>query len=112
MPLRLLGDCTPGNLRLVNGSTEREGLVEVCMGENPNNTHWRTVCTNSSQQLAGAVCAQLGYLFEGEYFSMIINKKIIKLFNDQYVYLLQVFSKEVLWQHKTLFKVENFPSTD
>ncbi len=50
----------------MNGSTEREGRVEVCVGENSANRRWRTVCTNCSQQLAGAVCAKLGYEFEGE----------------------------------------------
>ncbi|XP_064397205.1 scavenger receptor cysteine-rich type 1 protein M130-like [Halichondria panicea] len=52
--------CTDGEIRLVDGSTDREGRVEVCA-----NRRWRTVCTGS-QELAGAVCSQMGYIyFEG-----------------------------------------------
>ncbi len=43
----------------MGGSTDREGRVEVCVGG-----RWRTVCTGS-QELAGAVCSQMGYIFEG-----------------------------------------------
>ncbi len=57
--------CTLGEIRLANGSTEREGRVEVCVTEQ-SITRWRTVCTNNSQQLAGTVCAKMGYIFEGE----------------------------------------------
>ncbi|XP_064397203.1 scavenger receptor cysteine-rich domain superfamily protein-like isoform X2 [Halichondria panicea] len=53
-------NCTDGALRLVGGSTDREGRVEVCVG----GRRWRTVCTGS-QELAGAVCSQMGYIFEG-----------------------------------------------
>ena len=44
----------------MGGSTDREGRVEVCVG----GRRWRTVCTGS-QELAGGVCSQLGYIFEG-----------------------------------------------
>ena len=40
--------------RLVGGSTDREGRVEVCMGG-----RWRTVCTGN-QELARAVCIRIG----------------------------------------------------
>ncbi|XP_064397189.1 deleted in malignant brain tumors 1 protein-like isoform X2 [Halichondria panicea] len=50
--------CTDGEIRLVDGSTDREGRVEVCA-----NRRWRTVCTGS-QELAGAFCSQMGYIFE------------------------------------------------
>ncbi len=56
--------CTLGQIRLA-GSTEREGRVEVCVREQSIN-RWRNVCTNNSQQLAEAVCAQMEYIFEGE----------------------------------------------
>ena len=51
--------CTDGEIRLIGGSTNREGRVEVCM-----DGRWGTVC-NNSQQLPGAVCSQLGFLPEG-----------------------------------------------
>ncbi len=53
-------NCPDGALRLVGGSTDREGRVEVCVG----GRRWRTVCNGS--QLGGAVCSQMGYIFEGK----------------------------------------------
>ncbi len=48
----------------MGGSTDREGRVEVCVGGHMGG-RWRTVCTGS-QELAGAVCSQMGYYtFEG-----------------------------------------------
>ncbi len=44
----------------MGGSTDREGRVEVCVG----GRRWRTVCTGN-QELAGAICSQMGYIFEG-----------------------------------------------
>ena len=49
-----------GQFRLTNGSTHREGRVEVCV-----NRHWGTVCNNSQEGIAGAVCSQLGFPAEG-----------------------------------------------
>ena len=46
--------------RLVGGSTYREGRVEVCM-----DGYWGTVCDNSQEGIAGAVCSQLGFPAEG-----------------------------------------------
>ena len=51
-------------LQLVGGSTDREGRVEVCVGGREGG-RWRTVCTGG-QELAGAVCSQMGYIFEGK----------------------------------------------
>ncbi len=56
--------CTHGALRLVGGSTDREGRVEVCVSGRVGGRRWRTVCTGG-QELAGAVCSQMGYTFEG-----------------------------------------------
>ena len=49
--------CTNGTIRLVGGSTDREGRVEVCMG-----VRWRTVCTGSQDLavLARGVCLRIG----------------------------------------------------
>ncbi len=60
-------NCTDGALRLVGGSTDREGRVEVCV----SGRQWRTVCTGS-QELAETICTQMGYIFEGNGGSMTL----------------------------------------
>ncbi len=69
LPVNIIitANCTDGEIRLVGGSTDREGRVEVC----ENGTQWRTVCTGS-KELAGAVCSQMGYIFEGNGGSMTL----------------------------------------
>ena len=58
--------CTYGNVRLVGGSNQYEGRVEVCI-----NDQWGTVCDDSwGTTDATVVCRQLGYAYTGsEYIS-------------------------------------------
>ena len=56
----LLLACDNGETRLVGGSTNREGRVEVCV-----NGRWGTVCNKSQEGIAGAVCSQLGFAAQG-----------------------------------------------
>ncbi|XP_064397460.1 neurotrypsin-like [Halichondria panicea] len=52
-------NCTNGTIRLVDGSTDREGRVEVCVGG-----RWGTVQTNNLQMVE-FVCSTLGFPTEG-----------------------------------------------
>ena len=51
-------DCQDGDIRLVGGSTEYEGRVEVCI-----NRVWGTICgTYWPRRNSNIVCKQLGHM--------------------------------------------------
>ena len=51
------GSCTHGAVRLVGGTTTKQGRVEVCVGQT-----WGTVCDDAfGTNDARVVCRQLGY---------------------------------------------------
>ena len=55
------GNCTYGDVRLVGGSNQYEGRVEVCI-----NDQWGTVCDDFwSSSDATLICKQLGYAYTG-----------------------------------------------
>ena len=52
-------NCTYGDVRLVDGSNQYEGRLEVCI-----NDQWGTICDNSwAPTDATIVCKQLGYAY-------------------------------------------------
>ena len=54
-PVDLTANCTLGDVRLVNGTSDLEGRVEVCFGN-----LWGTICHNSwDNRDAGVICKQL-----------------------------------------------------
>ncbi len=82
---------------MVGGSTDRQGRVEVCVG----GRRWRTVCTGS-QELAGAVCLRMGYIFEG----------IKGPINACIANVITTYLQKALWHYLTHSLLEHSQSTD
>ena len=58
------GQCVEESLRLVNGPSQYEGRLEICLGGG-----WGTVCDNHfNTNDAIVACRQLGILTEGKLF--------------------------------------------
>ena len=64
------GCSTNGEVRLVDGPSDREGTVQVCVGG-----AWGTIHdSNWGSQDATVVCRQLGHSVKGEYYNINYNK--------------------------------------
>ena len=56
-------DCTDGDIRLMDGTNELNGRVEICI-----NNVWGTVCDSGfDSREAQVICKQLNYSSEGVY---------------------------------------------
>ena len=55
--------CNDGDLRLIGGSNNTEGRVEVCYNE-----AWGTICDNGFDNIdASVICGQLGFSRRSEF---------------------------------------------
>ena len=61
-------NCETGDIRLVNGSLESEGRLEVCV-----NQLWGTVCSSWSWRLTRVACRQLGHQELGNKLHNLLN---------------------------------------
>ncbi len=82
-------NCADEETRLVGGTTDREGRVEVCVG----GRRWRTVCTGSQdlEVTAIAVCLRIGIrslVLEGDDHN----------YNSHLRLIAQLYIQEALWQ--------------
>ena len=87
--------CSYGDIRLVGGTENYEGRVEICI-----NDEWGTVCDDSwGDTDAQIVCNQLGYEPQGDPVATLLQANHAKLFVVISVHILcMVNKKSVLLQ--------------
>ena len=83
----MIATCNDGDIRLIHGDTEYDGLVEVCF-----NQRWGTVNGDGWSSVdAQVVCRQLGYSTEGKYIHTYMLIYIIITLNYTYIVHLRSF---------------------
>ena len=101
-PVDMTANCTLGDLRLVNGTSDLEGRVEVCFGN-----LWGTICHNSwDNRDAGVICKQLfnssfGKLLKLLYLQMLHQLSI--LFAPLYRWICHQWLQIWFWQYSNCF---------
>ena len=82
--------CSTGDVRLVGGSNDYEGRVEMCY-----NQMWGTISQNSFSDASDIVCKQLGHQSRGILFEVIV-AAFFPLQQDQYYYLTVILVMDML----------------
>ena len=78
-----VSNCSNGDIRLVNGTTELEGRLEICI-----NNAWGTICSQGfTADDAEVVCRQLEVPFSGMLVVIIVQYSDILVYLYLYVYL-------------------------
>ena len=69
-PTTVSSNCTHGDIKLLGGTTEYEGSIEVCV-----NGIWGTICDRSwSSNDALVACTQAGYPGQGIHYDALLYK--------------------------------------
>ena len=82
------GDCEDGDIRLVNGDTQYEGRLEICI-----NNAWGTICRSNTWYNrwttidSNVACRQLGHMELGNNYKIVFSTVISQSFKPLYSHM-------------------------